>query len=374
MAEGQVATASPRVVYDGVADIYSPSAFEGSIVAPVGGWVKPELSMQRGHVLRLRWADLEPMRWDHVHFPSATLKTAVSGTAIGPEPISARGTFDMDGFRGQLKGAPGKWESVIVGPGGRLAPAFSNDGSFVAGPPQQLRPGETTHGAITPDVRHRIDAMQPWVADKYMNSDITLYTWTKALNTGVSIEREGSGELKSDRELMTLLSVPLEIDRPLGRFIIPPAFIKLSNARVPRIGGTTPVYDERNHAFMGRIPTGATATIRFEIPHTLLPLKVEKYTLHIDMAAPDRQVSVLAIRRGQEGRGAIRKVKSFSQPVGPITVDIPGEADLQLDNDGGVILGLEVSGPADPTSTSSTWTLNDMMLTVTANTQNPEGK
>jgi hypothetical protein len=136
----------------------------------------------------------------------------------------------------------------------------------------------------------------------------------------------------------------------------------------------TPVHDERNHVFMGRIPTGSTATVRFEVPRALLPLKVEKYTLHVDMAAPDRQVSVFGIRRGQEGRGAIRKVKSFSQPAGPITVDIPGEADLQLDNDGAVILGLEVSSPADPTNTTSTWTLNDMLLTVTASAQAVENK
>jgi hypothetical protein len=375
MADGQISADSPRVVFDGVADIYSPSAFEGSIVAPLGGWTKPELSTQRGHLLRMRWAELEPMRWDHVHFPSATLKSTVSGTAMATEVISARGTFDMHGFRGQVNGASGQWESVIVGPGGRLAPVFSSKGNFVAGEAQELRPDETTRGNIniTPEIRHRIEAMQPWVAAKSHTSDVVMYTWTSALETGVGVEQDGAGAMKSETKLMTLLSAPLEIERPVGRFIIPPAFIKLNSARVAKVGGTA-VYDERNYAFMGKIPTGATSTIRFAVPREVLPLKVEKYNLRIDMSAPDREVSVFAIRRGQEGPAAIRKVKAFSRPAGPISVDIPADADLQLDADGTVILGLEVSGPADPTNTTSTWTLNDMLLTVTASTQGEESK
>jgi hypothetical protein len=132
----------------------------------------------------------------------------------------------------------------------------------------------------------------------------------------------------------------------------------------------TPVYDERRGEFMGRIPTGTTSTMRFEVPRELLPLHVEKYTLRIDMSAPDRELNVFAIRRGKEGRAAIRQIRHFSQPAGPIKVQIPetGAADeeLQLDAEGGVVLGLEVSGPADPTNNTSTWTLNDMLLTVSA--------
>jgi hypothetical protein len=368
MAEGLVPTSSSKVVFDGVVDIYSPSGFQGSLIAPLGGWATPDLKPQSGHLIRMRWSELERMRWDHVHFPSATLAARVSGTARQPEEISAAGSFGPEGFRGQLRGVPeaGKMETVIVGPGGRLAPSFTGT-NFVAGQGHELLRNETTRGSISAEARHRIEAMQPWVATA-SRGDLTLYTWSKSIDAGVLVDQDGVGELKPERQLMTLLSVPLTIQRPTGNelFVIPPAFLKVNSVKVAELGGSTPLYDERKREFMGRIPTGAVSTMRFEIPRAALPLKVEKYTLRIDLSAPDRDVRIFTVKRGQKGRGAMQTVAEYKQPTSAITVEIPASVDMQPDAEGGVIVGIEVTHSDDQTST---WMLNDMSMTVTARAQ-----
>jgi hypothetical protein len=56
-----------------------------------------------------------------------------------------------------------------------------------------------------------------------------------------------------------------------------------------------------------------------------------------------------------------------------MVVEVKDVKDLQLDETGGVIFGLDVSGPEDPTDNTSTWSLTDMTLTVKAKTQNGTG-
>jgi hypothetical protein len=194
-----------------------------------------------------------------------------------------------------------------------------------------------------------------------------LFTWTKGLETGVEVERAGAGALKAERQLLALLSVPVKLERPTTKeaFVIPPAFLKISTVKVAGLGGAMPLYDPARMEFLERVPTGAMSTLRFEVPRELLPLKVEKYTLKVDLIASDREVRVFGVKRNGSGRSAMIALKggSVTGPSGPIELTIPATSDMQLDSEGGVIFGLDVSSVSSPTST---WILNDITLTVTA--------
>ncbi len=126
-----------------------------------------------------------------------------------------------------------------------------------------------------------------------------------------------------------LLSVPLEFENtpPDTQVTVPRAFIALR--RMIQGVGTRPTM-EGQYAIEQHL--------RFQIPSTVLPMKVERARLFVKVDTPLRRFSVSA---GGDG-GRVQLVDEQS-PLDPIQKDIVQEDLLRLDERGGLHLDIAVT-------------------------------
>ncbi|MCL2647518.1 MAG: hypothetical protein FWD61_11025, partial [Phycisphaerales bacterium] len=146
--EARVMPTLGLATFAGAADVYSPSAFEGTMCVPAGAWILPELRNQAGHIVRMSWGELSPMQWRYLRFPSgATLRGTVGGVMPLEGNWVVSGTFGAEGFEGTAKDGAlvnGK-DMLLIGPSGRLAPRIV-EGRLVAGAGDQLAGGDVGGG------------------------------------------------------------------------------------------------------------------------------------------------------------------------------------------------------------------------------------
>ncbi|MCL2641716.1 MAG: hypothetical protein FWD53_12780 [Phycisphaerales bacterium] len=363
VSESRVMPGLGMAAVKGATDVYSPSAFEGSVSVPPGAWMLPELKHQAGHIVRLGWGELSPMQWRHLRFPSgATLRGTVGGVKSLEEDLGASGTFGAEGFEGVVAGLAGGKDLLLTGPSGRLAPRMVGE-KLVAGVGEQLS-GDDMAGAgmITHERAERLKATASILAASPrggMGGGTMLYAWVEGVGTGVEVQGGGDAE----RREWTLMAVPVTLERPSGRgeaFVVPSGFMRISNHRIQ--GQTNPLYDERVGKFIDKIPSGVVGIVRFELPAVVAGMRVEKARLKVGISAPDRTAQVFVPKPGARGANDFKYLGAkINGPIQPIEVEIAGE-DLTVDANGGLLVGLEVSAGRE--GSDSIWELSGMTLTV----------
>jgi hypothetical protein len=349
------------VVYSGAVDVYSPFTFDGSLSIPAGSWIVPDFAKQAGHIVRMSWSELGPMRWDFLHFPSATLFSSVGGTIAMPEKMAATGTFGPEGLASRVSGAvlvTGQ-EAIIAGPSGNFSTRIISPGNFVSGPGEQLPRGVLAGSGIISSARaHLLAAMEPSVSAAPRNA-FTLFTWNNTLDPGATVA--SSTSLLPERHVLTLVSVPVSLTRPEEgtAVVVASGFMRINNVRLPGI--SSPTYNDKTGEFQGKISGATTSLTRFTLPHELLPVHIDKWVLTVKLSAPDRKVKLLMMKTGGTKAREIKELLQADGPIAPLTVEVTGDADSQVDAQGGMLFGLDVSAGAD---TMSTWEFNDMSVTA----------
>jgi hypothetical protein len=118
--------------------------------------------------------------------------------------------------------------------------------------------------------------------------------------------------------------------------------------------------------------------LRFELPRSVLPLKVERASLLVRVRAPSRKVSVL----GYDGENSIA-LKEIESPIDPLRVVVTDPRFLQPDSEGCLYLGLDISGrvgasSADPEARDveldEVWRIESIGLEVSGRTEMNNGK
>ncbi|GEM_PF-4082511 len=366
MQEAHLAMTSDTIRYAGVADVYSPTRLEGSLAAPGGTLPWPDMNVQAGHVVRMRWSEIEPLAWEHLSFPSSMSRVAVSGALPVADPMSAWGTFGPEGFLGEMHGAALKdaQDVVIVTPNGKAAPRFSSATMFTAGTEDELAIGQyANRGAISADRTHRIKAMRSRIAMAGAPEQPLIYAWTKAFDPGVSVDT-GDGSPQDRHEIM-LISLPLEIRKPAPGTVVtvPPEFIAIHAQRPSdeEYTSTSLIFNEASRSFVGRVSAAGRSYFRFQLPREALPIRVNSYHLKVDIQATGRHVEILMAGANGKAMGPADTVAVAENPSGKIELDIPAEGLPQPDESGIVIFGLNVNRTVD---LMSTWNINGMHLTV----------
>jgi hypothetical protein len=346
----------------GLLALYNPGGPVAPLGAERGGVFLPAPEGQEGTTRRMVWTDLDHWHWENLTLAPGLHLLPFQAAAEIDQPLAARVTFGPEGVIGIAALGPLRdpGDALLALPSRRnLAVRFTGaDGAFVAGPDDQLAPGQfLASGVLSDEQRHRQEVYRQLLdrrtGPRYPARP-TFLTWAAPLDLGFALPAEAR------RTGAALAAIPLTTERPAPgtRVTIPGPFLPYQG--VGRDGFSL-LYDPKNNEWVAARRTAARTLLRFQIPPELLPLRVERATLEVDVNAPGRPLEVLA------GEGATALATRHG-PVGRLRFTIDRADVLQPDAEGGVYLGLAVGDPTGrpgATAPADEWQVNELQLELT---------
>ncbi len=309
-----------------------------------GGVFDLDMTGLGGTARRIVRTDLDTWHWQNLTLPAGVRAAPFEFAARIERPITARATFGPGGVRGSLtcEAFEDLTDAIIVTPtGGRLAAEINANGDFAAGAEDVLAPGQFIAGGMLSDEQRRRDAVYRQllggVRRRAYPPQTTLLAWARPLEMQFRLPEQAR------RLGSALVAVPLEIERPSPGtpVVIPPPFLDYRPARGPS-RQISAVYNYRKREWL-EFRQPSQACLRFQIPGPLLPMEVHRARLTVRINAPSRKVELFGVAGGKPVTLARR-----NSPVGTWRVDVDRTEVLQLDDGGGLLLGMEVGEDQSP--------------------------
>jgi hypothetical protein len=347
---------SPELSITGLLGYYNPDGGPAHISTTRGGLLEMDMSGLEGQTRRLVATDIDAWHWENLSLPPGVRLGSFRSVARTEEPISCVTHFGPRGLEGRLLAGRlrGLTDVLIQTPSRR---AFSvrpaADGSFAIGENDLLSPDQFVVGTVLSDQQQKREAIyRRLLTDPIAmrpSEDSVLYAWADPIE--VPFDFESGARLVGS----ALISIPLELEHtpPEERVTVPRGFIDYR--RIMETGATRPTLDGQD---------AADQHLRFQVPHWVLPLKVERARLFVKVEAPSRKFVVSAFTKDLPV-----EIRSEQSPVNPLTIDIvPGDA-LILDKQGGLHLNIAVGESASTDgATAPRWTIQTLELEIVGTT------
>jgi len=335
----------------GLMAIYNQTPQSISVGANRGGLILPDRQGLGEETLRMVWTDLDQWHWEGLNLQAGVSSMRVDAVVPFDEPFRVRGTFGPAGFEGRVTPVPPEGFSdalVATNLGRRMSVAVDNGGKFTARPDQVLTAGQLIASTFLSDEQQRRmaiyrDLLRSAQYSSFATAPVFL-GWSNPLNAGFSVP-EGMRQIGG-----ALVSVPIVLDRPAPEtaVAIPSPFVSIRDVDGPsRYAGSRQSYNYRDGTWAER-PTAARTWLRFQLPGAVLPVKLARAKLSIQLSAPGRVLHVEGLAGGEE----LVSLASRDNPIGSFEFEIDRDDVLQVDDRGGVTLGLNVAdatpGASDP--------------------------
>ena len=158
-----------------------------------------------------------------------------------------------------------------------------------------------------------------------------LHFWANPLDAGFELPQ-------ANRLGSALISIPLQMDRSIAgsEVTVPAPFIPFRGIIGP--DGSRPAAYNSFTKQWGELAISASEWMRFQLPKSVLPIDLSQATVSLDIRAPSRLVEILCLRDG-----APVVVKELTHPIGTFETVLDRPALLQLDEQGGLAIGVKVS-------------------------------
>ena len=336
----------------GLLAVYRPDSGAADFAAMEGGFFDLDMTGIEGQTRRMIVNDLDAWRWHNLSLPAGVRFAPFQFTAKTPEPIVAVARFGAKGLEGKLNAKPfDNFSDCVLRVTGKrrnLAVQLGPDGKFTANGDAPLPEGQFLAGAVLTDQQQRRQEILRQMLKRPnlepRDARPVLYVWADAIPAPFRFATEprvtGSA----------LLAVPLRIERPADgeRITIPGAFLQLHE-----------VMDGRRIRPTSKLGHDADLLLRFQVPHEVLPIKIERARLSARIEARGRRVII-----GGLVDNGFQEVYRADNPLGPIQVDIADERLLQLDTDGGIHMKLKIENPPQAQPASADWALDYFELEV----------
>jgi hypothetical protein len=336
----------------GLYALYNPSSGPVEVATRNGSVLGLDVEGLDGQTRVRVQTDTDSWHWEGLSLP-AGVRTGPFQTTLKSGRVAAAARFGPDGIEGRLEA--GTFRGVgdaLVWTAGRepLALRLGPDGSFAATAADVLPPGQYLAGAVLTDRQQRRQALyrQLLAAKSAPAGRDLLLAWADPDGV-VPVHKEGVRVVGS-----LMLSVPLEFEPtpPDTRVTVPRGFC--AYRRVQEGAQMPPTLD-------GHFP--ADQRLRFQVPPSVLPLRVERATVFARVRAPSRRVTVAGVAGG-------RPVPAYQAdaPVDPIRVEITDPALLQLDDRGGLLVNVAVGAATPGAASDSVWAIESLAVEVVGRT------
>ena len=365
-------------------------------------WVLPDAA-QGTNGERIVWLDddVETTQNTTTHAGSVE-RLVIRGAGTIIPGLVVNGRFGPAGLEGRFEGGPVsnlRDPSIVGMPGPALAVQLAADGTFTAGSTSLMAPEQYNPAAIlSDDARWRQETVRRLLlspAQLLRESGRPRGQSPAGIEGVLALRRRpwflGWCDFSADAgwdaptgfaERSSILALaPLHFERtPAGSpFRIPPNFLPI------RLGdgtqGRSNAFDLRRGEWVKGLTTPTTTQLRFLLPDSVLPCRLDSGQLTLRVNAPSRELEVGAFREGQPV--SLLKV---AEPNGTYQIDV-GAAELALDAGGAVPITITVSATAkeraavakgegsdfdsamSDSSLSSTWDIEHVRLTVDGHTR-----
>jgi hypothetical protein len=333
VAVAQMVNVNPRAdeqPVTGVFALFRPDAGPLPVSSTRGGLLDFDMSGLEGQTRQMVMTDLDAWHWENLSLPAGLRKGTFRYSARMEKPVSAVAEFGSKGVEGKLAPGPfqGLADALIQTPVQRsLAVEFRADGTFTAGDGDILAPGQYLSATVLTDRQQRRQTIygRLLTETKARNPEerSMLMAWAEPAETPFTFA-PGMRTVGS-----ALLSIPLEFERtpPDTAVTVPSAFIALR--RIIQGVGTRPTLEGQY---------AVEQHLRFQIPSSVLPMKVERARLLAKVNAPLRRFTVSG-----KGDGGRVELLAKDGPIDTLPLEIVREDLLRLDERGGLHLDIAVS-------------------------------
>jgi hypothetical protein len=349
-----------EIAVHGVLAVYRPDSGPVELGAAHGGFLDLDLSGTEGQTRRLIMTDLGAWHWENLALPAGVRFAPFEFTARSETPLDAVARFGPDGVQGTVaaKGIENLADGLVTGTAARdVAIVFGPGKGFSTTSADALPAGQFLAGTLLSDQQQQRQEiyrrMLKRSAAGASSSRPTLMAWSDPLAMPFRLPQEA--RLAGT----ALLSVPLRFARsePGTRVTVPGAFVPvrrvLDTGKIAR-----PVLESTQQA---------DQHLRFQLPSAVRPLQIERARLVAKIDARARRVTVAG-----HADSAMVELHHEENPLGPIYVEIADARLLNLDDDGGLHVSLQISNvlrEAAATDGPPKWTIEYLELEVRGTTQ-----
>jgi len=339
----EVSDGGDQINASGLLAFYDPALGRETLGATQGGVFEPEDATAVGTTRRMVWTDLDRWHWEHLR-PTAGLWTAAfrrSGDL--PRPLAVHGTFCDAGFVAHWTDSSLALTDAVIAVPGQPYLAVRADGShLVAGSEDVLPPGRYVAGGWLSDEQRRRQAAFERMLDSAGGTTRQvlrpmLLAWSDALEMGFRLPHP------AERVGTSLWAIPLNLDRavPGTQVVIPAPFVPFRTVNRPDGAAASSLYDHRTGEWI-ESHKPSEMWLRFQAPEAVLPLRLERARLTLQITAPGCMVEIL--RAGGAPRQPLRRL---SNPIGLTELTLSGETLPPLDAHGRLLVGIAVRPAAD---------------------------
>lgn len=336
---------------EGVAGLFAPESGVVTASSSRGGWLMPDMTGLEGTTRRMVWNDLDEWRWENLPESAGLMNATLQQSTTAPERLEARATFGPQGLTGRLHAptAQGPTDALLATRNGRIGVEIRDDGTFVAHSNAVFTAEQFLAADLLSDEQHRRQRILIQLLDDPQRRDFPtepqLLFWSKPWNLGFQFAK--------DRQLLgaALVAVPLKLERPPNGTEVSLAapLLPYREALGPGDIGTAGLWDYRKREWQQK--SAPTMTwLKFQIPSVLLPVVVQRGRLVIRVAGPVGRLEISGLRsNGQD----IVPIKTWSDPVGTLSLELTESELLSVAADGGLMLRVSAGDPNRIESASS---------------------
>lgn len=336
----------------GLISVYNPSSnSDPGDLTGRDGVVWPAFERSVGRPARLIWSQGNHWKWTNLNIPSGAVLQGSMRSWSEADP-SMRGVATLEENRVRItvpSDGPSLRDAMVVSSVG--SNWISGDGFDVA---QPFSFGEFASSAMMSDELRQKQSIASTLWPKGMGrrpsiaGQPALLVWTKPDRSvtlaAPDVERRG----------ISLSLVPLEVRAPPagGRMTIPPILLPFQTVR-NRSGSASSLYDPVTRQWLGQQQIPATVALRFDLPASLLPLKIDSARLRLNITARGRSVGVGSTARAAQNN-------TVQSPSGVNVFELRG-SDLTLE---GASIPIMLIVGDEPNA--APWAIKSLDLSLTA--------
>jgi hypothetical protein len=343
---------SGELAASGLFAIYQPASGPVLVGTKDGALLDLDQEGLAGQTRRRVQTDHGAWHWENLSLP-AGVRTGTFTYTARTEGMRATARFGPDGVEGRFASGPyRKPVDALVSSTGRefIAAPLGADGTFTAGLGDMLPAGQFLPGSVLTDQQQRRQAIyRQLLAGRlppHLDGRDLFLTWAEPGALPFAVP-EGARTIGT-----ALVIVPLEFEPPAPgtRVTIPRAFVPFR--RVTPSGLLIPTLEAGS---------SVEQRLRFQLPPSVLPLTLERATLHLKIRAPSRRLTV----SGLDNQTPVVLFEGDS-PTEALRLEIADPRLLRSDGQGGLHLMMTV-GPS-PEHDDAKWTVEILGLDVVGKT------
>ncbi len=321
----------------GLLSLYNPDVGQGEMGATRGGLFLPDMAAMEGRRRRIVWTDEGAWQWEDLELPPGIRTAPLQRINHFDTTVDCRARFGPSGLTGTFGPAPfhDLSDAVISVPRRPLlATKILAGGTLSATSKDVLAPGEFVADTWLSDVQQRrVDVYRMLLKKRVgleQDTRAMLYAWADPLEMGFVFPQ-------TDRLGDALISCPLRFEpsSPGAAVTVPASFLTYRGVDGPD-GSRSAAYNTFTDEWADS-QLALCQWLRFQVPESVLPLEVSQATFSFTIRAPSRPVDVMAV-----GDGEPVAVRHLSHPIGTYEVILDRPQWLQLDEEGGLRIGIRV--------------------------------